>query len=221
MERVEHCPLGLRLLMKPNISTIYMRRLSHRIAWLVIGVFICAAVVFVWKRFTPSPHLSAGTVREASAIDSKPRIQDVLGGKRPVETVRIRELLSTDDIYLRLGSSALEWSIADPEKKSGYIYFNSTDVKRGAWEFALCPRGQLNQVLPEDTRREFYGKDHHNGTNAFGEQWRKNSILVYCGELLFARQVKEPKTVYALKLKKQEGSRIQVEYLEMNLTDHP
>jgi len=110
--------------------------------------------------------------------------------------------------------------MASGGKTAGYLYFNSTDLKLGPWEFAPCSRRQLSDVLPKDGRCEFYGKEHPKGTNVFGADWGENAILVYQGQLLLARQAKAPGIVYALKLKSQEGQQVHVDYVKLNLSTH-
>ena len=110
----------------------------------------------------------------------------------------------------------MEWSVKKAGL-SGYLYLNSTDVKRGAWEFAPCQRLELTEVTLADAQGEFYGKGNLNGTNAFGQNWRTNVLVVQLGDLLLARQAKQPKTVYALKVADQKGDKVHVRYLEIKL----
>ena len=191
---------------------VSMHSSRNRVLWLLLAMVLLLVAVFARKRLTSAQF--AGRVHHASAIDSKPRLKDVLSGRRPIKTVRLGELFSRDDSYLRFGSVAMEWSDGGD---AGYLYFSATDTKRGEWEFAPCTRQNLIEVRPEDGLCEFYGRAHPKGTNIFGEGWGENAILVNQGQLLLAREANEPGIVYALKIKNRGRQSVQVECLEMSL----
>jgi len=178
-------------------------------------IFAAAFFAFIW--FSRTSDSASSSIRVASAIDSKPTFASVVSGQRTIGTFRAGDLLSSDDIYIRLGSSKLEWSIAGAE--SGYLYCSSDDLKQGPWEFAPCSARKLSEVRPTDTRRKFYGGGDTNGANAFGQNWlqQENAIRVHVGDLLFARQANKPAVVYLIRLKSQESMKVQVEYLEMRI----
>jgi len=193
-----------------------MHSFRPRVVGLLVAVTFVLVAALCWMRFASSPQALVGTVHHVSAIDSKPTIRDVLAGRRHIAKVRLRELLSTDDSSLRLGSARIEWSVGVPGE-SGYLYFDATDLKRGAWEFAPCASTQLSQVHEDNARCDFYGHGHPKGTNAFGENWRNRTIIVHKGGLLLLRQANLPQIVYAMKLKNQDGNKLKVDYLEMHL----
>src|SRR5213595_2720346 len=111
-----------------------MRNLPNR--WLLRGgITVLASAVGCWWFFSPS-RSSSGRVRQAWAADSPQRLSSVLYGRIALKNVRWREVLSKNDSYLHLGPVAMEWSMGNNER--GYLYFSSTDLKRGPWEFAPC-----------------------------------------------------------------------------------
>jgi len=202
---------------------IAMRSLLQRFRWLffvlVIGVTSLAVINFL----SPS-RTAGGGIRDAWAVDTRltsgqviRQVGEAVGGQRPPSTIRWRDPFSTADCYLRfISPAAMEWSLKKPNL-SGYVYFNSTDAKRGAWEFAPCARRDLGEVTLADAQGEFYGKGHPEGTTAFGQNWRTNTIVVQLGDLFLARQANESKTVYALKVADQKGDKVHVRYLEIKL----
>jgi len=187
-------------------------------------VLVIAVTFLVVVNFLSLPRTAGGGIRDAWAVDTRltsaqvlTQVGEAVGGKRPPSTIRWRDLFSSADCYLRfVGPAAIEWSVKKAGL-SGYLYLNSTDVKRGAWEFAPCQRLELTEVTLADAQGEFYGKGNLNGTNAFGQNWRTNVLVVQLGDLLLARQAKQPKTVYALKVADQKGDKVHVRYLEIKL----
>lgn len=185
------------------------RSWRHRLLGPMQALGLLLILVLFWAVFGGLPLILARRVQHASAIDSKPSIRHLLAGGWQSGTVRLGDVLTWDDSYLRLGSTRIEWSLG------GYLYFAASDLKCGPWEFARCSRTELSQVEKRDSQCAFYGEGHPQGRIVFGGNWFTNAVRLDEGELLLLRQQDEPQVVYALKLKQQEGLRVAVDYLEL------
>jgi hypothetical protein len=134
--------------------------------------------------------------------------------------------------YLTIGSAQMEWSLMSTREKTGWLYFAKPLSNDPLWEFAPCSRSNLRDLTPGDLNAQFV---HLGDTNmirtAFdGALWEKISgqtldgraITVKEGQVILARLIDSPRTIYAMMLIDQRGTdrwgSIDVEYVSIDLT---
>ena len=132
--------------------------------------------------------------------------------------------------YLHLGSSQLEWSLMSTELKSGWLYFARPEANTFIWEFAPCVRVNLADVTRADLGQAHFVRAHDTNQikSAFNaDSWVETNarltvgglgIPVQEGQVVLARLMSDPDTIYALKFKNQVGADswggIGVEYVQ-------
>lgn len=188
-----------------------MGTLSHRSRWTLTILSVVLTIALVSRWLVGSAHSGASKIHDARAMDSPQRLRDVFTGRQPLRTARWREIVAGGDPYLDIDSSKLEWSCRTTD--SGYLYFN--EPLTNTWEFAQCKRRELSEVTQEDVSCDFYGARHPMGSTVFGENWRTNALVVYDGEFVLARLVKNPTVVYELKLRLLDLRNLRIQYREI------
>jgi hypothetical protein len=124
--------------------------------------------------------------------------------KRPVQLGEIRELDTTNQnsvVSLNLGGVPLQWSVAAPGQ-SGYFYFSDHITETPDWEFAGTDASTLQEFDGKHIETAFYGKFSPTRDPGLG-QASGNAINVRVGQIVLARTVAKPDTVYVLKIHQQ------------------
>lgn len=134
--------------------------------------------------------------------------------------------------HLAIGRGQMEWSLRNTRTKTGWLYFTQPGADDPLWEFAPCSRSNLTGLRPVDFDAEFVQKgDTDKITAAFDAASRLEgtarrplsgrAIPVKEGQVVLARLIDAPRTVYAIKLFDQRGTEdwgsISVEYVEIEL----
>ena len=132
--------------------------------------------------------------------------------------------------YLHLGSNQLEWSLMSTELKSGWLYFSRPEANTFIWEFAPSTRVNLADVTRADLGQAHFVRAHDTNQikSAFdADSWVETNarltvggrtIPVREGQIVLARLISAPDTVYVLKFKNQVGADswggIRIDYLQ-------
>lgn len=138
--------------------------------------------------------------------------------------------------YLLVGSAQLEWSLMSTGLKSGWLYFTQPESHAFIWEFAPCAKTSLADVGAGDLDQAQFvrGQEISRIKMAFNsDSWVEtkarvtpggNVIPVREGQIILARLIDTPNSIYVLKLKNQFGSDswggIQVEYVQFETRPH-
>ncbi len=129
--------------------------------------------------------------------------------------------------YLQVGPAQMEWSLRNTERKTGWIYFDRPESNDPIWEFAPCTRTNLQEVAAEDFRVDFIRKGDPRVESRFrptspvetGSSSNFRAIMVCEGQILLARLISSPSTVYAVKIAEQVGTTkwasIRIDYMEL------
>ncbi len=182
-----------------------MKRVAIKVATSVL--FLCCLTTF----------LTAEPQREASAIKHSKMVV-FLGPPRQRN-------------YLQVGPAQMEWSLRNTERKTGWVYFDRPESNDPIWEFAPCIRTNLQEVAAENFPVDFIRK----GDPRVGSLFRPTSpvetgspstfraIMVGEGQIVLARLVGSPSTVYAVKFAEQVGTpkwaSIRIDYLELKVAN--
>jgi len=118
----------------------------------------------------------------------------------PVKIGQIIEVSTTNkgwDVWLNLGDKKLQWSGGMPGK-SGYLYFEKTGTDRWQpyWEFSTCDATNIESLAGIPLKAKFSGL-YSPGTSG-------QSIQVSVGQVLFARTVDDPNTVFVIQIVEQD-----------------
>ncbi|MBN9691822.1 MAG: hypothetical protein J0M24_16395 [Verrucomicrobia bacterium] len=124
--------------------------------------------------------------------------------------------------HLHIGSNQLEWSLMSTELKSGWLYFHQPEShvlpNEYIWEFAPCARVNLADVTKADLgQAQFVRALETNKIRAAfdSDSWVETNarltvegrtIPVREGQIVLARLLSAPQTIYVLKFKNQVGA---------------
>lgn len=124
--------------------------------------------------------------------------------------------------YLQIGSSQLEWSLLSTELKSGWLYFHQPEShvlpNEYIWEFAPSGRVNLADVTKADLGQvQFVRALETNKIRAAfdSDSWVETharlvvgglTIPVREGQIVLARLMSAPHTIYVLKFRNQVGT---------------
>jgi hypothetical protein len=114
----------------------------------------------------------------------------------PVKLGQIVETSTTNEhslVWLNLEDKKLEWSGGMPGKQ-GYLYFEKMGPDRWKpyWEFSSCDATNIESLAGIPLRAKFSG--------LFSPGTSGQSIQVSVGQVLFARTVDEPNTVFVIQI---------------------
>ena len=143
------------------------------------------------------------------------RVDDLYESKGDVRINDIRRVATRkkgSTIYLEFTSGKLQWSQSSPGK-SGYLYFRGLSPENPKWEFAASDHADIKAFDGMPLKAKFYGefspsRDRRLGLSSSG------AINVEVGQVVLARNVQEPTTIYILKIESHE----QVEAMTVNYT---
>ena len=197
--------------------------MGTRRKWAVGGLFVVAGligaalVIFfrVW-------HPEFGLIRSTRMAEDHPpssaerfhlQVRELLRRifNDPIPALGQRE-------YLQIGPSQLEWSLMSTELKSGWLYFARPGANTLIWEFAPCGRVKLAEVTRADLGQAHFVRAHDTNQikSAFdADSWVETNarltaggltIPVREGQIVLARLMSAPHTIYALKFKNQVGA---------------
>jgi hypothetical protein len=199
-----------------------------RLLAIAVGLAVGGTVAITF--FSQDSHPEFGPIRSTQWIEPHPpsgfvglvlEVKNFLGVAPPPT----RELE-----YLQIGSSRLEWSLMNTKQKSGWLYFHRPESNvlshEYIWEFAPCARVNLADLTRADLGRAQFVRAHE--TNqiqaAFNADFWVETvgpgyvIPVREGQIVLARLISAPDTVYALKFKNQVGADswggIRIDYLQ-------
>ena len=176
-----------------------LRKVAAAAGLMVIGAGILLYLQ-LWN------HPSSEEVQQARAAATPHRARDLLQSNRPFDAARWKELLGNTDESLDLNGAQMEWSSAS--YNAGYLYFHQPGYlpRRMVWEFAPCARTNLSEIVMTDVPERFHRFDSAEGPHAFGSAWKQESLYVMPGDVVFARLIDQPGTVYAVQVLEQSGS---------------
>ncbi len=112
---------------------------------------------------------------------------------------------------MRVGPELLQWSMQifnPPHTRTGYAYMNAVNGEP-LWEFAPYEGdGNLLSISRNDPPMEFIGIGDPRAPEVFGERLgqRNHTVIVSEGDILFARLITDPDTVYAIRFAEQGSS---------------
>jgi hypothetical protein len=202
--QVNHASSILAILGMGVISAMF--RMRHSLA---IGSGLALAALIVMVFLPRDPQIGFGDIKRSRMTEFHPSSR-----------------------YLRIGSKQMEWSLMSTRGKTGWLYFTKPGDNDPLWEFAPCSRPDFSNLRPIDFDAEFV---HIGDTNriksAFdADSWLEtttrqnlsgNAIPVREGQIILARLIDAPLTVYAIRLVDQRGAEnwggIEAEYVQIEL----
>ncbi len=126
-------------------------------------------------------------------------------------TERSTRPVEAHEMWLDLGGKRLQWSSSSPGK-SGFFYFEKMDAPPWTpyWEFSPCVATKVEDLVGKPLRAKFYGLyTPGRGDTALG--WTGLQALdVAVGQVLLARAVDEPRTVFVIQIERQAQDREQM-----------
>lgn len=132
------------------------------------------------------------------------RDDDLYESKHPVKIGEIKQLSTTNQnsiVSLDLDGVPLQWSAQRPGV-SGYFYYTDHLAETPDWEFSHWGEDELNSFDGKHLKARFDGR--YSPSRDPNQIWpRGNATTVQVGEILFARTVADPETIYVIKLHKQ------------------
>ena len=99
-------------------------------------------------------------------------------------------------------SGNLHWSEASPGK-SGYFYFGSFPAEGPRWEFAASDHADIKAFDGKPLKARFFGRSSPSRDKRLGLS-STSAISVEVGQVVLARTVQDPTTIYILKIENQE-----------------
>ena len=190
--------------------------------FLAIAVGLAVAGTVAISFFSEESHPEFGPIRSTQWIE--PHSPSRFVGLVSEVTDTFWELLNGTPPptgkreYLQIGSNQLEWSLMSTELKSGWPYFARPGANTFVWEFAPCARVNLADVTKADLgQAQFVRADATNQIRAAfdSDSWVETNarltvegrtIPVREGQIVLARLMSAPHTIYALKFKNQVGT---------------
>jgi hypothetical protein len=132
------------------------------------------------------------------------RRDDIFESRGNVRIGEIRETTTRAGsiIHLEFQAGRMEWSHSMPGK-AGYLYFTTHGADAPEWEFAASDERDLNAFNGKPLKAKFYGSFSPSRDKRLGQQ-AGNAIQVEVGQIILARTVDDPKTLYLLKIERQE-----------------
>jgi hypothetical protein len=104
-------------------------------------------------------------------------------------------------VWLDLQGNKLEWSQSTPGK-SGCFYYEKMGMPRwkAGWEFSPCPANAIGDLDGKPLKAKFYGLFAPHGEET-GLRWSGlQAIQVEVNQVLLARTVEDPHTVYVIQI---------------------
>jgi len=194
------------------------------------GVTIAAllAIVFLFRdRQTGFGEIKRARLTEAHSLT---RLEGVVS-----EAKKVFHLATVDTRqrnYLAIGNAQMQWSLMSTPQKTGWLYFAKPESNDPLWEFGPCSRSNLRELTPSDLQVEFVQNgDTNKIRSAFdadlwlekfpGQVLPDRAIPVKQGQIILARLIDSPRTIYAIRLIDQRGTlnwgSITVEYVGIDL----
>ena len=147
-------------------------------------------------------------------------------GRRFVQ--KIFKIFSPPKSDRLLGDWQMEWSLMNTSRKTGWLYFARPKSNDELWEFAPCSRASLQNLVAADFTGEFLRRGDPRIESVFGTHpdfraagvFSGRAIPVREGQIVLARLLHPPHTLYAVKLVDQKGAEnwgsIGIEYVEID-----
>lgn len=166
-------------------------------------------------------HLYEIERKLAPLLEQKEQLDRAVAGRgdnlyksaKPVKVGDVKELATTNKnsaVSLTLGGMPLNWSVQAPGE-SGYFYFSDPQPGAPDWEFATSDRTELEEFDGQPLSAKFFGLYSPSRDPALGQAWG-NAITVKLGQILLARTVAQPGTIYVIKLHEQGPESLKVQY---------
>jgi len=172
--------------------------------------FIFAARLYAVEKEL-APLLAEKSLLERCLSD---RTDNLYVSPRPVHIDKILTTRATDyqgkkTVYLHFGKRLMEWS--KQSGQSGYIYSRAPGGKAPVWEFASIECSTLEELEGKALKVRFGSTHIPPGGETRG---------VRVGQMVLARHVDEPSTIYVIRFDRQEEDRVFVQYAAID-ANHP
>ncbi len=128
----------------------------------------------------------------------------------PVELGEIRQSSTQSEgktVWLDLQGNRLQWSQSTPGK-NGFVCFEKmgTTPWNPGWEFSPCAAKEIGELDGKPLKAKFYGQFTPRGDET-GLRWNGlRTIRVEVGQVLLARTVEDPHTVYIIRIVTQSAA---------------
>ena len=164
--------------------------------------FIFASRLYVVQKEL-EPLLREKSMLEKGLTD---RTDDLYVSPTPVHIDKISNIWATDrqgekTKYLEFGTKQMEWSKSGDQ--SGYIYSDAPGAEGPVWEFAC---------IEQSTFRELEGKELKVRFSVVHIPPGGETRVVRVGQMVLARHVDDPATIYAIRFDRQMDGKVFVEY---------
>lgn len=161
------------------------------------------------EKLAPLRH-TEGLLRKALQ-DRRDNVYKSAGKVRFDKVQELQTKKTGSTVYLEFSAGHMEWSHAAPGQ-SGYLYFRSHGTQAAEWEFAASDLRNLQDFSDEPLEVKFYGQFSPSLDHRLGHE-SSNAINVKVGQIVLARTVKDPATIYILRVKQQQKAEsLTVEY---------
>lgn len=159
-----------------------------------------------------APLLQQKALLTRGAAEGK---DDLYESKTAVKIDAIEELTTTSNqsiLSLDLDGVPLNWSVQSPGQ-SGYFYYSDHLESTPDWEFSYWGEDELKSFEGKKLKLRFDGR-YTPIRDPDEIRPRGNSLTVKIGDIIFARTVAKPETIYVLKIHKQadEEEELTVKY---------
>lgn len=218
------------------ISALHEQPIGEKISCvkrvLIIALVSALAFAVALLVLARARQTAFGEIKRTTLAEPHPptQLEIILSGARQV--LHLAAVDTRKRNYLAIGDAQMEWSLMSTDRKTGWLYFAKPESNDPIWEFGSCSRSTLKEVIPDDLKVAFVRQGDTNGIRASfnADSWMESSVRdslenaraipVKEREVILARLIKFPETIYAICLTHQEGSSdwgsIKVEYVTID-----
>ena len=198
-----------------------------------IGLVSALAAVLAFVILSRPRQTGLGQIKRTTLTESHPptRLEAALNKAGKILHLSVADTRQRN--YLTIGKAQMEWSLMSTGKRTGWLYFDKPESNDALWEFGFCSRRDLKDLVSHDLQVEFVRKGDTNGIRSVfdSDSWLETSIgqklengraiPVREGQVILARLIDSPGTIYAIRLADQSGTtswgRMSVEYVAVDL----
>jgi hypothetical protein len=165
-------------------------------------------VQLIFARYLYDVQQQLAPLQKTEAILQKAiadRGDDVYESHGNVRILETHEAATKNDgtIYLELPPGRMGWS-QSAAGKSGYLYFKTHGADSPEWEFAPSDHREIKAFDGQPLQAKFYGGYSPSRDKRLGNQSSYNAFQIAVGQIVLARTVDDPNTIYILKIEKQQ-----------------
>lgn len=183
----------------------------------IVSTLALAAVILIVV-LSRARHTEFGEIKRARLTEphSPTLAETIVSSARKI--FHLSAVDTRQRVFPRIGNAQIEWSLMSTAKKTGWLSFAKPESNDPLWEFGPCSRFDLREVLLRDLQVEFVRKGDTNGIRSLfdADSWLETAlgqtlengraIPVKEGQVILARLIESPNTIYAIRLADQRGN---------------